>query len=226
MSVHDGHRSRLRRQLLEGGLDSFSDIQVLELLLTFAIPRIDVNPLAHRLLDRFGSFANVLDAAPLDLQQVDGIGENAAVLLSALPQLMRRYNISRSKDGAVILNTTTKLGNYLVPFFFGAQEEQVYLLCMDAKCKVLDCRLLFTGSINTVGVSVRRIVEEALRQKATSVALAHNHTSGIALPSREDEETTRMVRDALEMVGILLADHIVFADGDFVSMAASGCFRL
>lgn len=226
MSIHDGHRGRLRRQLLEGGLDSFSDVQVLELLLSFAIPRIDVNPLAHRLLETFGSFAGVLDASPLDLKRVEGIGENAAVLLSAMPQLMRRYTINRSKEDGAILNNTTKLGNYLVPFFFGAQEERVYLLSMDAKCKALDCRLLFTGSINTVGVSVRRIVEEALRQKATSVVLAHNHTSGIALPSREDEETTRIVRDALDIVGILLVDHIVVADGDFVSMAASGSFCL
>lgn len=223
MSVHDGHRARLRRQLMEGGLDSFSDVQVLELLLGFAIARKDVNPLAHALLERFGSLSGVLDAPAGDLMKVPGIGENTAVMLSVMPQLMRRYTIGKNKTGT-ILNTTTKAGSYLLPFFFGAKDEQVYLLCLDAKCKVLDCRKLFTGSVNTVGVSVRRIVEEALRRNATSVILAHNHTSGIALPSREDEETTNMVQAALEAVGIRLADHMVMVEDDFVSMADSGFF--
>ena len=223
MSVHDGHRARLRRQLLEGGLDSFSDVQALELLLGFVIARKDVNPLAHALLDRFGSLSGVLDAPAGELMKVPGIGENTAVMLSVMPQLMRRYTIGKNKTGT-ILNTTTKAGSYLLPFFFGAKDEQVYLLCLDAKCKVLDCRKLFTGSVNTVGVSVRRIVEEALRRNATSVILAHNHTSGIALPSREDEETTNMVQAALEAVGIRLADHMVMVEDDFVSMADSGFF--
>lgn len=223
MSVHDGHRARLRRQLLDGGLDSFSDVQALELLLGFVIARKDVNPLAHALLDRFGSLSGVLDAPAGELMKVPGIGENTAVMLSVMPQLMRRYTIGKNKTGT-ILNTTTKAGSYLLPFFFGAKDEQVYLLCLDAKCKVLDCRKLFTGSVNTVGVSVRRIVEEALRRNATSVILAHNHTSGIALPSREDEETTNMVQAALEAVGIRLADHMVMVEDDFVSMADSGFF--
>lgn len=223
MAVHDGHRARLRRQFLEGGLDSFSDVQALELLLSFVIARKDVNPLAHELLDRFGSLAGVLDAPAGELMKVPGVGENTAVMLSVMPQLMRRYAIGKNKTG-VILNTTTKAGSYLLPFFFGAKDEQVYLLCLDAKCKVLDCRRLFTGSVNTVGVSVRRIVEEALRRNATSVILAHNHTSGIALPSREDEETTNMVQAALEAVGIRLADHMVMVEDDFVSMADSGFF--
>ena len=223
MSVHDGHRARLRRQLLDGGLDSFSDVQALELLLGFVIARKDVNPLAHALLDRFGSLSGVLDAPAGELMKVPGIGENTAVMLSVMPQLMRRYTIGKNKTGT-ILNTTTKAGSYLLPFFFGAKDEQVFLLCLDAKCKVLDCRKLFTGSVNTVGVSVRRIVEEALRRNATSVILAHNHTSGIALPSREDEETTNMVQAALEAVGIRLADHMVMVEDDFVSMADSGFF--
>ena len=208
---------------MEGGLDSFSDVQVLELLLGFAIARKDVNPLAHALLDRFGSLSGVLDAPAGELMKVPGIGENTAVMLSVMPQLMRRYTIGKNKTGT-ILNTTTKAGSYLLPFFFGAKDEQVYLLCLDAKCKVLDCRKLFTGSVNTVGVSVRRIVEEALRRNATSVILAHNHTSGIALPSREDEETTNMVQAALEAVGIRLADHMVMVEDDFVSIADSGFF--
>lgn len=223
MAVHDGHRERLRDAFLENGLDSMTDIQALELLLTYAIARKDVNPLAHALLDHFGSLPNVLDATPADLQRIPGVGQHTAALLTLLPQIMRRYAIQKNETGA-ILKTTDAIGRYLMPYFFGATEEKVCLLCLDAKCKVLDCRILFSGNINAVAVSVRKIVEEALRRNASSVVLSHNHTTGIALPSREDQETTRQVLHALDAVGILLSDHIIVAGDDFVSLADSGFF--
>ncbi len=222
-NIHGGHRARLREQFLRAGLDSMSDVQVLELLLFFAIPRRDTNPIAHRLLERFGSLAAVFEAPVTEISRVEGVGESAALLLSLVPQSARRHLIDRAKFEQV-LDTTEKCGRYLLPFFHGERDEVVYLLCLDAKCKVLDCRLLFRGGVNTAGVSVRKIVEAALTYNATSVVLAHNHVSGIALPSREDEATTRQIRTALDAVGILLADHIVVADDDFVSMADNGLF--
>lgn len=222
-NIHSGHRARLREQFLRAGLDSMSDVQVLELLLFFAIPRRDTNPIAHRLLERFGSLAAVFEAPVTEISRVEGVGESAALLLSLVPQSARRHLIDRAKFEQV-LDTTEKCGRYLLPFFHGERDEVVYLLCLDAKCKVLDCRLLFRGGVNTAGVSVRKIVEAALTYNATSVVLAHNHVSGIALPSREDEATTRQIRTALDAVGILLADHIVIADDDFVSMADNGLF--
>lgn len=222
-NIHSGHRARLREQFLRAGLDSMSDVQVLELLLFFAIPRRDTNPIAHRLLERFGSLAAVFEAPVTEISRVEGVGESAALLLSLVPQSARRHLIDRAKFEQV-LDTTEKCGRYLLPFFHGERDEVVYLLCLDAKCKVLDCRLLFRGGVNTAGVSVRKIVEAALTYNATSVVLAHNHVSGIALPSREDEATTRQIRTALDAVGILLADHIVVADDDFVSMADNGLF--
>lgn len=222
-NIHGGHRARLREQFLRAGLDSMSDVQVLELLLFFAIPRRDTNPIAHRLLERFGSLAAVFEAPVTEISRVEGVGESAALLLALVPQAARRHLIDRAKFEQV-LDTTEKCGRYLLPFFHGERDEVVYLLCLDAKCKVLDCRLLFRGGVNTAGVSVRKIVEAALTYNATSVVLAHNHVSGIALPSREDEATTRQIRTALDAVGILLADHIVVADDDFVSMADNGLF--
>lgn len=223
-SMHTGHRARLKAQFLQSGLDALTDIQVLELLLFYANPRRDTNPIAHRLLNQFGSLSAVLDAPPELLGKVNGVGENAALLLHLVPCVCRRYLIDRASYEQV-LDSTEKAGAFLVPYFFGARDEMVYLLCLDAKCKVLDCRMLSVGGVNTASVSVRKIVEAALACNATSVVLAHNHTSGIALPSREDEATTRQIRTALDAVGILLADHIIVADDDFVSMADSGFFR-
>ena len=223
-SMHTGHRARLKTQFLQSGLDALTDIQVLELLLFYANPRRDTNPIAHRLLNQCGSLSAGLDAPPELLGKVNGVGENAALLLHLVPCVCRRYLIDRASYEQV-LDSTEKAGAFLVPYFFGARDEMVYLLCLDAKCKVLDCRMLSVGGVNTASVSVRKIVEAALACNATSVVLAHNHTSGIALPSKEDEATTRQIRTALDAVGILLADHIIVADDDFVSMADSGFFR-
>ena len=224
MNVHKGHRARMKRRFLEHGLESFEDHHVLEILLFYALPRVDVNPLAHNLLKQFGSLAAVFDAPLDELEKVEGIGRNAASLIKLIPQVARRYMISRASLSD-ILDSSEKAGRYLLPRFFGERDEVVYLVCLDAKCKVLNCRLMFRGSVNSASVSIRKIVETALSFNATSVILAHNHTSGIALPSREDQITTRRIEEALRAVDITLADHIIVADDDFVSLADSGFFH-
>lgn len=221
MSIHEGHRQRLKERFRRDGLDNFTDVQVLELALFYCIPRRDTNPIAHALLSHFGSLSQVLEATVEELQKVPGIGENTATYLSMLTQIGRFYLVDRSQR-EVILTTIDKCGAYLVPYFFGRSVETVFLLCLDAKCKVLCCREVGEGSVNSAGISVRKIVETALGVNATTVVLAHNHPSGLALPSPEDVQTTRRVAAALNAVEIHLADHIVVADGDFVSMAQSG----
>lgn len=222
--IHEGHRGRLKDRFRKEGLDGFTDVQVLELLLFFCIPRRDTNPIAHALLARFGSLHQVLEAPLHELEKVDGIGEQASTLISLTRQLARSYGVSQA-GVEKILNTTTKCGEYLKPFFLGKRDETVYLLCLDAKCKALGCQEVGKGSVNSAGLSVRKIVETALAVNATSVVLAHNHPSGLALPSNEDVVTTRRVAMALDTVGIFLADHIVVADDDFVSLAQSGLYR-
>lgn len=223
-TMHDGHRARLRQRFLQGGLDGFDDLAILEFLLCFAIPRRDTNPIAHALIDRYGSLSAVLEAPAADLQQVEGVGESAAILLTLLPAVARRHMIQRAEIGTV-LDTTTKCGEYLLPRFFGERDEVVWILCLDAKLTAVDCRLLARGGFNTVAVSARKVVEAALRCNAASVVLAHNHPGGIAVPSAEDARTTDQLRAALRAVGIELADHVVVAGGDFVSMASSGGWR-
>lgn len=223
MGMHDGHRGRMKQRFLKSGLTGFDDLAALELLLFYAIARQDTNPIAHRLLDRFGSLSGVLEAPLDELKKVEGVGESAALLLRLVPEIGKMHLIQKSRPGD-ILNTTTKCGEYLAPRFFGERDEVVWILCLDAKCKALDCRLLFRGGVNTAGVSVRKVVETAIGCNATSVVLAHNHTSGIALPSREDELTTQQLKTALDAVGIQLVDHIIVAGDDFVSLADSGFF--
>ena len=224
MSIHDGHRQRMKDRFLEEGLDHFSDVQVLEILLYYAIPRKDTNPIAHELLERFGSLSQVLEAPVEELEKASGVSRNAAVLLKLVTDMGRYYQVSRMTQFSV-LKTIRECGEYLKPYFFGRRNETVYLLCLDAKCKVLCCREVGEGSVNSANVPIRRIVEMALGVNATSVVLAHNHPSGLALPSGEDVATTKRVAAALATVDVQLVDHIIVADDDFVSMVQSGiCF--
>lgn len=225
MSIHDGHRQRLKNRFIEQGMDEFTQIQALEMLLFYCIPRQDTNELAHRLLKRFGSFAQILDADLEELQSVKGIGANAALFLKMLPAAARYYRIDKARLEGKPLLTTEACGAYLLPYFLGRSNETVFLLCLDAKGKVICCRMVGEGGINSAGVPIRRIVEISLAAKATSVVLAHNHPSGIALPSPEDVSTTQKVATALEAVDVILADHLVIADDDFTSLAQSGYYR-
>jgi len=216
----------MKNRFLAHGLDNFDDHNVLELLLFYALPRGDVNELAHELINRFGKLADVFDAPIEELKKVKGIGDNTATLIKLIPQVSRRYMISRSVSGAdVHITDSKKAGAFIVPYFYGEREETVYMICLDAKCKVINCRMLFRGEVNSANVSIRKIVENALAYKATSVIVAHNHPSGIAIPSREDERTTERIMEALKAVDVILADHIIVADEDFVSMADNGFFR-
>ncbi|MBQ2927114.1 MAG: DNA repair protein RadC [Oscillospiraceae bacterium] len=220
-NVHKGHRERLKQRFLEEGLDNFTDVQVLELLLFYAIPQKDTNPIAHALLDHFGSLSRVLEADFAELKKVPGIHDHSATLLALVTDLCRYYQVDCAQR-VEVLTSLDACGAYLVPRFFGRTNETVFLLCLDAKCKVLCCKEVGEGSVNSASISIRKIVETALSSNATTVILAHNHPSGVALPSTEDVQTTRRVAAALNAVEVHLADHIVVADGDYVSMVQSG----
>ena len=143
-----------------------------------------------------------------------------ALLLTLIPQMGRFYMVDRSSC-VTILQTLEQCADFLVPHFFGRKVETVFILCLDAKCKLLCCKELGEGGPNSTGVSIRKIVETAIGVNAATVVLAHNHPSGLAVPSAEDIQTTRRIAHALQAVEITLADHIIVADGDYVSIAMS-----
>lgn len=222
MGIHDGHREKMRRRFLSGGLEHFADHEALELLLYYAIPRRDTNPIAHALMDRYGSLSAVLAAPVEDLQKVEGIGENAAVLLKLVPRLCAKARLADAGRQELVLNTAARAGAYLLERFYGERNEVIYQLCLDRKGKLLACKRLGEGSIASAALDVRKLVENAILHSASSVVLAHNHPSGIASPSVEDYAATDRARRALETIGVALSDHIIVADGDFVSLAESG----
>jgi len=210
--IHAGHRERIRERLRTAGLNAFSNHEVLELLLTYAIPRQDVNPLAHELINTFGSLSAVLDAEESELLRVKGMGKHAALLLTMMPQLMCRYQISAMGERPVIV-TLADAKSYCTPLFVGAGEEQIYMICLDQAGHVLHRTLLHTGTVDQVMLHPRTVVETALRHHAHAVILAHNHPSGTVQPSQADLDVTKRIGTALYMIGIRLVDHLIFAGG-------------
>lgn len=213
----------MKERFKKEGLDNFSEINILELLLFYSVPRKDTNPIAHALLKRFGNFANVLEAHYEELLEVKGITENSATLIKLLLPTYRYYFNSKDKSNMIITNIEVA-GEYLAKSYIGHTNEIVKLMALDSKGRVIGIYTLFEGNINSVHISVRKIVETAILSKATTVIIAHNHPGGIALPSEDDIKTTHEIRRALKAISVNLMDHIVIADDDFVSMYQSGLF--
>lgn len=221
---HTGHRERMKAEFLARGLEGWPDHRVLELLLFYTIPQGDVNDLAHELVEQFGSLAGVMDASVEELKKVKGVGDHTAVFLRMLPAVLGRYQGSRARLSAII-NDSDDAYAWLEPYFFGARNELVYVLCLDGKRQVLGVRKVAEGSIELAEVNTRRIAEEAMGLRAAQIYVAHNHVSNLAIPSQADWLTTDTLRVSLRPIGIELIDHLVFVDGDMVSMKDSKHLR-
>ncbi|MDD2234762.1 MAG: DNA repair protein RadC [Desulfitobacteriaceae bacterium] len=219
--MHEGHRSRLKNRFLEEGLDGFEDHQTLELLLFYAIPRKDLNELAHSLINKYGSLAGVLEADPKDLAKTPGLGLNSAILLALIPSLTRIYLKDRWGTRPT-LDGTIKAGKYILTLFAGRTYEVFYVICLDAQHQVIYPALVHEGTIDQAPVYPRLIVETALRHKAHSVILAHNHPGGNPTPSPQDIDVTKRIQSALEQISVTVLDHIIAIGEKYVSCAERG----
>ena len=218
---HDGHRARMRQRFARTGLEGFADHEVLELLLFYAIPRRDVNPLAHRLLDTFGSLANVFEATPDQLMQVPGMGENAACLVSIIVPLFRHYNASVAQKRTYML-TRGDCIRYCTALMAGRKKEHFYIIGLDASYTVVGTALICTGDLSEVPAYPRQVMQAVMRINAQSVIFCHNHPGGNLLPSDDDESVTCMLIEALKTVNVQVLDHVIFSRGQCSFMSDSG----
>ncbi len=225
MSVHEGHRERLRDNFLTHGLDGFHELQALELLLFYAIPRRDTNPLAHALLEHFGSLDGVFSASERELCEVPGVGKNTAALILLIPQILKRSRVAAA-DEIKYIRCGRDAALYLRPRLDTEKEEVALMICLDAQMAVINCLELARGTINAVDFNIRRVIEHAMKSKACYVILAHNHPGGSPRMSREDDAVTGRLYKALDLVGIHLYDHIIVAGGEYSSIRDMGGMRL
>ena len=223
MSMHDGHRQRLRERFRKEGLENFQPHEVLELLLTYARARGDVNPLAHRLLDTFGSLRGVLEAPVDHLTQVEGVGEETATLIGLMVPMFRRYELCTCEERPKLTNSRA-VKEYCRALLTGLRKERFYIISLSTQMRVVAQRMLAEGTLSEVMAHPRAVTENALLHNAHGVILCHNHPGGQARPSVGDVEVTQTMETVLSLMGMALVDHIIVADGNVYSMIEHGDF--
>lgn len=215
------HRKRLRQKFLTAGIGAFLDHEVLELLLTFDIPRKDVKPLAKRLLAAFGSLKGIMDAGIGDLQKTPGIGENGVVLIKLIKELSALYLLQKARGKSQIA-CTSELLDFCRTAMGGKKDEEFCVIFLDAQNQIIDCKTIQKGVANQAVVYPRQVLEEALHRKASAIILAHNHPSGHVRPSDADIRLTKTIQETARMLDILVHDHIIIGEDRFFSFREEG----
>jgi DNA repair protein RadC len=210
-----GHRARLRERFLKIGIDGFQEHEILELLLTVAVPRVDTKKTAWALLKKFGGLTAVFDAPASELQQVMGVGPSAACGIKIVKGAAVAYLKDRSKSADALTSPDAVVDFCRVAFAADANET-LHALLLDNKNRVKSVVRLSDGTVDQAAAFPRRVVEAALEARATGVILVHNHPSGDLEPSPEDDQFTREAIRALDTVGIRLLDHLIVSrEGSF-----------
>ena len=212
----DGHRGRLRSRYLKAGGDGFTDYDIIELVLTYAIPRRDVKPIARELLRRFKDVAGIMDADPKEISEVPGMGGTSALLFQLMRDLCVRYLETKMRDIDVI-SSPEKLVDYARMKLAGYSDEMIMIICLNTKNHVIDAEIVSRGTIDAAVIYPRTIAADALRKKAAGVIIVHNHPSGVTQPSMADREFTRAVSEALKLLDIHLLDHLIVSRTDAFS---------
>lgn len=215
-ALHKGHRARMKKRFSELGGDSFADHEILEMLLYYAIPQRDTNEIAHILLQNFGSIKGVIDASPAALREVPYVGENVQTLLKLIPEVAKRYLAEDTTRE--FFDNNDKIGRLFVNKYIGATEESVYLLLLDNSLRLIECKKMFEGSVNSAMFDARTLTNRALNRNAPNAVVAHNHPYGKAIPSNADYNATESLASSFELVGVNFLGHFIVAGNRYVSV--------
>jgi len=209
------HRSRLRKRFRKTDGNGLHEYELLELLLTYAIPRIDVKPIAKRLLERFGGLSGVLDASQEDIQGINGVGPVSATLIRLVKALCVSYSVQRMRNKDILSSPESVL-DFSRLKLTGLSNEALMAIYVNVKNQVIDYEMLNEGTVDNVVIYPRRIIEGALRYHASGLIIVHNHPSGNPEPSEEDRVLTRSLSEITKTLDIRLLDHIIVGrDGHF-----------
>jgi DNA repair protein RadC len=212
-----GHRNRLRTRLLKAGREAFEDYELLELLLAYAIPRIDVKPIAKRLIERFGSFAAVFDQPRARLLEVDGVGVQAATLLVALRAAMTRY-LEQGVEHAVTISSPEDVAEFVRAEVGANPRECLMLLCLNDRNRLVCHATVIEGTVDRAPFYPRELLKLALLSNATALLLVHNHPSGDPTPSENDHAITRRLEALADELGLRLHDHLIVTPRSALSL--------
>lgn len=215
---HFNHRKRIKNKYKIHGIDIFENHEVLEFVLFYVVPRKNTNEIAHQLLDKFGTINGVLEAPMLALQEVDGIGQEAALFIKLLMDIVRIYTEGKKSIQNTYIDRHD-LNSRLCAKFIGRKNEASAMILVDSKNKILYNGIISKGCHNSVDVYLRRIIELIVLYNAAGIVFAHNHPSGIALPSKNDIITAKKLKTAFNTMNVKFIDNIIVVDNDFISFA-------
>ena len=218
-NIHKDHRSRLKNQFIENGIDTLTDIQKLELLLFYSIPQKDTNPIAHNLINAFGTLSDVMSASFNELIKVDGVKENTATLIKFFGSML---NYSSRPDGEEILSSSSKAKEFITKYFNHISVEQFYVFCLTKSNCVKKAFLINSGSSSEVNVEIRNITEKALETNCNRMIIAHNHPQGKAIMSGQDCRFTYSLLCSCILNNIELLDHIIVGTDKTISLYEQG----
>lgn len=207
-NLKNGHRQRLREKYSRFGHDTLFDYEKVELLLTYAVPRVDVKPLAKELLNRFGGIAGILNASKADLMLVPGVGENIANLI----MLVRNLGADFHKEHLLrksIFTCSADVIRYIRMKLAGMNKEVFLVIFLNTRNEVIETEILADGTVDQVFIHVRELLAEALKHNARGIILVHNHPGGSADPSSDDRRLTESIRSAGPTMRIELLDHLI-----------------
>ncbi|HVY54499.1 MAG TPA: DNA repair protein RadC [Thermodesulfobacteriota bacterium] len=212
------HRQRLRERFRKTGADGMHDYELLELLLTFSIPRRDVKPVAKKLISEFGGLPGVLDADQKKLEELSGVGSMSSTLIHLVKEMYSTYLAEKMKKGDLLSSPESVL-KFVRVSLSGMMNEAFMVIYVNVKNEVIDHSLLHEGTVDNVAVYPRRIIESALSRNSAGIILVHNHPSGNPRPSPEDRALTNEIVDAAKTLDIRVLDHIIVGkDGYFSFM--------
>jgi len=216
------HRKRLSRRFEKSGFQGFHDYEVLELLLTYVIPIKDTKPIAKELLKKFKHLPGVFSADVKELTQVSGIGPEASRFLKIVDAFIGFYFDQKALSGDIQFTQLSQLVDYFKATIARKPNEVMRVLYLNSQNRLIAAENLSEGTVSQAVAFPRRIVETALKHRATSVIIAHNHPGGLPEPSENDNTITQQIKKALQTVNITLQEHIIIAEDSFYSYRQSG----
>ncbi len=221
--LHAGHRERMLKKYSENGIDCFEDHEKLEILLFSVFSRINTNDISHRLINRFGSLYGVLNANASDLEEIEGIGKNAALRIRFFGDFYR--SLSEEKPKKIILDTTGKVVEYCRSFLNFQSAECMTALFLDRKNQLINRYVVTDNHSNSVVIQIKKLSQKVVEARCNSVILVHTHIDLPVLPSESDYITTRKIANMLKLLDVELLDHIIISPTSEHSIRSSGDLR-
>lgn len=217
-NVHSGHRQRMREKAYKNGFDSFEQHELLEMLLYSTVPQKDTNPIAHELINSFGSFHAVFEAPVEELMKISGMTKTSAFLLKMIPEISSEYLHDKVSGQKSYINSSEEAYKYIAPKYIGKTNEIVYVLFMNTAGKLLACEILDKGSFSFANIDSRKLVSLCLKHNAAGIIVCHNHPSGNPAPSSSDMITTKNIRICANSISVKLLDHLIITDKGYTAM--------